>query len=170
MLNLESLTKEELIKRLNLAMDVATAVDGMWFMAVEKENGYDRALEMDIGVWKRYPKVLKKRLIKYYEFKNKGLEAVQELIESDPMLLPMEFEFIKDGKNTMVFKVNKCPALEAMERIGRKKLTCEPVETVYLEGIAKLCDERIEIKAIKLPPRNSKADGCCEWRFTLNDT
>lgn len=168
MLDLESLGKEELIRRLRLAMDVATAVDGMWFLAAEQENGYDKALEMDINVWRRYPAVLKKRLSKYTVLKESGLAAVKEIIENDPMLVPVDFEFICGAKNDLIFKVNKCPALEAMERIGREKLTCEPVETVYLEGLARLCDPRIRVEATKLPPRLSEDDICCEWRFTLN--
>ena len=167
MIDYESLSKEELIRKLKLAMDAATAVDGMWFLEAETENGYDKALEMDINVWRRYPKVLKKRMSNYYEIKNKGLEAVKEFIENDPMLVPIDFELISDNEHSLVFKVHKCPALEAMERIERKKLTCEPVETVYLNAIAKQFDERIELEALKLPPRASENDICCEWRFTL---
>ncbi|MFO7962285.1 MAG: DUF6125 family protein [Desulfobacterales bacterium] len=165
MLNLELLSKRELVRKLKLAMDIATAVDGMWFLAAEEQNGYQRALEMDINVWKRYPKVLKKRISKYYKFNEVGLDAIKGLIEHDPMMVPLEFEFITENINSMIFQVSKCPALEAMERMGRKKLTCEPVETAYLNGIAGICDGRIEVEALKLPPRLSDDEICCQWRF-----
>ena len=134
MLDLESLSKDELIRRLKLAMDVATAVDGMWFLEAETVNGYDKALEMDINVWKRYPKVLKKRMSNYYEFKREGLAAVKEFMENDPMLVPIDFELISDNAYSLVFKVHKCPALEAMERtVGQRKVRTDLPATMGSE-------------------------------------
>ncbi len=39
-----------------------TAIDGLWFMAVEKKYGFDAALELDLQVWKDYGRVLLKRI------------------------------------------------------------------------------------------------------------
>ena len=169
MQDLESLSREELIKKLKLAMEVSTAVDGIWFMSAEEENGFDKALELDIRVWERYPKVLKKRLGKYYELKKEGLEGIREMIELDPMMIPIDFEFTQPDESSLIFKVIKCPALEAMERIGRKNYTCEPVETAFLKNMAKLFDERIQVMALRLPPRKKPNDVCCEWLFTLDE-
>ena len=43
MQKIESMSREELIKKLKLSMEVITAVDGMWFMNVEELVGYDKA-------------------------------------------------------------------------------------------------------------------------------
>jgi hypothetical protein len=168
MQKIESMSREELIKKLKLSMEVITAVDGMWFMNVEELAGYDKALDVDIKVWEHYPRVLERRMKKYYEFEKKGLEGLKEMIEHDPMLIPMDFEFIINDEHSMIFRVHKCPGLEAMERMDRKVFTCEPVETVYLKSFAKICDPRIELEALKLPPRASENDICCEWLFTLD--
>jgi len=32
-------------------------VDGLWFMKVEEQFGFEKALEIDTGVWKILPKI-----------------------------------------------------------------------------------------------------------------
>ncbi len=163
----ESLSKEELINRLKLAMDVATAVDGMWFMNVEKVFGFDKTNEINLKVWEHYPKVLERRMKKYYELKKTGMEGVKEMIQLDPILVPMDFEFVDKDDQNMIFRVNKCPGLEAQERMNRTEFTCEKVEKVYLSAFAEMYDPRIKVKALKVPPRASENDICCEWLFTI---
>jgi hypothetical protein len=170
MKDIGSLSKEELIKRLKLATDVAMAVDGMWFMAVEEADGFDKALELDIKVWERYAEVLLKRIRKYYHLEQTGLEGLKEVFRLDPLWDSVEFEVVEDDGNRLMFQVNRCPALEAMERLERKTYTCEPVETVYFTTMARLYDPRIEVKALKLPPRSSDKDICCQWLFYLSDS
>jgi len=81
-----SLSKEELIKKLNLAMDAAFAIDGMWFLNVEKLLGFEKTNDVNLKVWEHYPKVLHRRMTRYYELKNTGLEGLKEMLELDPML------------------------------------------------------------------------------------
>lgn len=33
------------------------AVDGLWFMMIEKKHGFDEALELDEAVWRVLPKI-----------------------------------------------------------------------------------------------------------------
>ena len=47
----ESLSKEELIKKLNLAMDAALAIDGMWFLNVEELLGFEKTNGVNLKVW-----------------------------------------------------------------------------------------------------------------------
>ena len=45
-----------------LRMGALTAIDGLWFMAVEEKSGFEEALELDLEVWKRYGLVMLKRM------------------------------------------------------------------------------------------------------------
>lgn len=65
--------------------------------------------------------------------------------------------------------VSTCPALEAMERMGREVLTCEPVEGAQLAALADTVDKRIRVKPLKLPPRQSRDEICCCWLLSLED-
>ena len=52
MKRIEDLSREDLIKRLRLASELASAVDGLWFLAAEEAEGFDLhivALDGDAG-------------------------------------------------------------------------------------------------------------------------
>ena len=166
MRDLDSLSREEAIQHLKFLSGLAIAVDGLWFMAVEKAAGYDRALEMDVDVWVGYAKVVVKRIRREFGISGTGLEALKEIIRHDPMWWSMgEVRVIEDSPSRLAFEVIDCPALIAMEKMGREKLTCEPVEGAYLEALAAAVDPGIRVEALKLPPRKSPDEVCCRWAF-----
>jgi len=166
MRNLESLSREEAVKYLKFLSGLAIAVDGLWFMAVEKATGYDKALEMDVDVWVGYAKVVVKRIRRDFRIHGTGLEALKEIISHDPMWWSMgEFKILEDSPGRLVFEVRDCPSLMAMEKMGREKLTCEPVEGAYLQALAAAVDPGIKVQALKLPPRKSPDEICCRWAF-----
>ena len=51
------------------------AIDGLWFMKVEEQYGFDRALEIDNEVWKVMPKI-QARMIKSMLNLNNGPDAL----------------------------------------------------------------------------------------------
>jgi hypothetical protein len=164
---LEDLSKEELIKRVRLSADISLALDGLWFLAAENTNGYDKALEMDIDVWERYVPVAVKRIKKHFDLPSTGLQGIKDIVKYDPLWIGLDMEFLEDAPERLVFQVNRCPALEAMERIGRELLTCQPVEGAYLSKLAETMDPRIKVEPLKLPPRESPDEICCQWLFSL---
>lgn len=164
--NLEDLSKAELIKRVQLNAELAQVVDGLWFIAVEKDSDYDKALDLDIDVWKNYVHVMKKRVQKYFNVTSTGLAAVKDLLEYDPWL---EIEVLEETPERLSIQVVRCPGLEAMEKMGREMLTCDPVEIIYLTELVESIDLRIKVIPIKLPPRLSPDDICCKWLFTLEN-
>ena len=60
----------------------------------------------------------------------------------------VNFEFVDKDDQNMIFRVNKCPGLEAQERMNRTEFTCEKVEKVYLSTYAEMYDPRIKVKAL----------------------
>jgi len=167
MKRIEDLSREELIKRLKLSCELASAVDGLWFLAAEESEGFDKALEMDVRVWERYASLSLKRMRKYFTIDSGGLDALKEIMTIDPLWLHVDYELIEEADGSLVFQANRCPFLEAMERMGREVLTCEPVETAYLTRLAHAVDPRIRVKPLKLPPRKSQDETCCRWLFSL---
>ncbi len=166
---IEALSREDLLKRIMLMADLAMAVDGLWFLAVEKADGFDKALAMDVEVWERYARLSVKRIKKHFPIASDPLEAIKDVISYDPLWYWMDFEFVEDDPRRLVFRVNTCPALEAMERMGREVLTCEPVEGAYLAALAETVDRRIRVKPLKLPPRKSPDEVCCSWMLSLQE-
>ena len=170
MLRIEDLSREELDKKCQLGAELSTAIDGLWFLAVEKAMGFERALEMDIDVWASYATVSVKRIRRYFTLSENGFEALKEVIKYDPIWLSIDFEWQQDTPQQLVFQVNSCPVLEAQERMGRKTLTCMPVETAYLSNLAEAIDPKMWFKPLQVPPRKSPDEICCSWLFSLEET
>ncbi len=165
----EDLSREELEKRALLASELAMVLDGLWFLSVEKAEGFDRALDMDIEVWERYFSIFLKRLKKYYDLKLTGLEGIKEIIKLDPLWDPIDYEMFEESPGELVFQVNNCPALDSMEKMNREKLTCHSIEPLIMEKLAGFVDSRIEVQPLKMPPKKSSDDICCKWLFSLAD-
>ena len=166
MQKLEDLSKEELIKRLRLAVDLAIAVDGLWFLAAEEAQEFESAPAMDVKVWERYAPLSVKRIRKRFNLLSKGLEAIKEVMGYDPFYSPMKFEFNQDGPDRLILQVNSCPGLETQERMGREIMTCEAMEIAYMTKLAETIDPKIQVKPLKLPPRSSPDEICCSWLFS----
>ncbi|MBN2160159.1 MAG: hypothetical protein JW807_12245, partial [Spirochaetes bacterium] len=69
---MEQLNQDELLK---LVKSAITAIDGLWFLELEKEAGFDRAFEIDLAVWKKYGPVMIKRITKMLSISDNGLES-----------------------------------------------------------------------------------------------
>ena len=165
MQNLENFSRVDLIRYIKFLSGLAMAVDGLWFMAAEKATDFDRALEMDVNVWSWYAPLVVKRIRKNFQIKGSGLAALKEIMRHDPMWWSMSVEITEDTPCRLAFEVRDCPALAAMEKMNRKTLTCEPVETAYLEALAKAVAPDIHVQPLKLPPRQSSSEICCSWAF-----
>jgi hypothetical protein len=169
MRDLNTLSREEAINYLKLVSGLALAVDGLWFMAAEKASGYDKALDMDVDVWVGYARVVVKRIRRNFQISGTGIEALKEIIQHDPMWWSMgDVKTTEDSPSRFGFEIIDCPSLIAMEKMGRKRLTCEPVERAYLEAFAAAVDPAIKVQALKLPPRKSSDEVCCRWAFVLD--
>ena len=165
MRDLDNMSREEAIHYLKFLSGLAIAVDGLWFMAVEKVSDFDEALRLDIEVWAGYAPVVVKRIRREFGISGTGLKALKEVISHDPLWWSMDVRIMEDSAGRLAFEVRDCPSLMAQEKMGRETLTCEPVERAYLEAQAEAVDPGIKVEALKLPPRKSPNEVCCRWAF-----
>ena len=62
---LDKLTREQLISLLLDDSKNVIAMDGVWFQAIEKEQGMDSAMHFDEEAWKVYTKAEARRIKKF---------------------------------------------------------------------------------------------------------
>jgi len=62
-------------KKVELIRSALTAIDGLWFLEVEKKHGFDDAFKVDIDVWKRYGGIMINRIKKALSLENNDLES-----------------------------------------------------------------------------------------------
>jgi len=161
--------KEQLKKLLKLSGGLITAMDGLWFLAVEQEFGNQEAIELDKKVWGKYVHVLVKRMRDILGITLDGVKGIKQIIEIDPLFLINDYEISEPSDNSMLLIINKCSVLEAMERAGREKFICEFTTGLYFKNLAREINQKIVVQPLKLPPRESPEDVCCKWLFQLRD-
>jgi len=168
MINPSSRTKSDLLDLLRMSGGFINAMDGLWFLAVEEAYGNAEAAKLDIKVRERYTHVLVKRVKRNLGLSGSGIEMIRQVIEADPSFLINDYEISHLSRDRMFLRVNRCPVLEAMEKSGRKEFMCERTTGFYFRNIARELEAKVTIHAIKLPPRISSDEACCEWLFEAN--
>lgn len=159
---------DNLEKLAELSGRLLTAIDGLWFLAVEKEFGYSDAIKLDQVVWEKYVHILVKTAKRMFPLVKQGLEGLREIIELDPLNLNLTYSITSHSSRGMILTVTRCKVLEAMERMARKEIVCGTTTGLYFRNLAREVDPRIVVEPLKLPPRCGEKD-CCKWRFEMPD-
>jgi hypothetical protein len=69
---------EDLVKWLREAY---FAVDGLWFLTLEERLGLEAALEVDVEVWRRFAKVMARRVVKRLNIDASRVEGIVESLQ-----------------------------------------------------------------------------------------
>jgi predicted ArsR family transcriptional regulator len=142
-----------------------TAVDGLWFMKVEEEYGFDTALDLDDEVWKVMPKIQARKLKSMGNLEG-GLDALRECLLTKLTLDGFEFttEKAEDG-NTLKIILTECPWHNIMIKSKREHLS-EEVGT-------RICNTEYQVWAsefgdtieFELQDQICKGHKCCTLTF-----
>jgi hypothetical protein len=140
-----------------------TAADGLWFMKVEEQYGFDVALEVDAEVWKVLPKI-QARLIKKFLDLKEGPDALLEGLKARLELEGFTFTAEKTSNGFRIL-VTDCPWHNLMIKSGREHLAekvgkkiCSTEYGVWVSELAK--DMTFTLRSQKC----GKSD-CCLLKF-----
>jgi len=97
-----------------------TTVDGLWFMKLEENDGFETALDIDEQVWRIMPKI-QARMLKNMSGLNQGLDALAECLSTKLSIEEYVFdvEKNKDNRGFSIF-IRQCPWYKMMEKAGRE--------------------------------------------------
>ena len=149
-----------------LRLGALTAIDRLWFIAVESRHGFDDALELDLEVWKQYGVVILKRIFRMLEI---------ELEENEPPdMATMNYVMEKiceiDGTickgdllspHEIRFRVDRCSWWDNLNRSGREDIIpCEFIDNTIFRHWLEAIDPSISFEITHALPRG---DDHCEW-------
>jgi len=161
------LSKEELLKLIDVYAKNWLAHDGCWFLAAEEKYDLETAIELDKGSWERFAAIEAQRIMKAFEIPpNGGLKSLERALgyRLYATLNRQQVQWIDD--QTMVFRMITCRVQDARRRKGLADFPCKPVGTVEFSTFAKTVDPRIQTRCIGCPP-DPVTDYCCAWEFRL---
>lgn len=166
-MSFEDLSRDELIKLLDVYAKNWLAHDGCWFLAAEEKLGMETAVELDTRSWERFSPIEARRIMQAFGIEaDGGLPALERALKYRLYagVNVQEAEWIDD--HTLRFRMVECRVQQARQRKGLAPFACKPVGLVEYAGFAHTIDPRIQTTPVHAPP--DPISNCfCEWEFTL---
>jgi len=146
----------------------AYTLDGLWFTLVEEKFGLEKALEIDIEVWRRLSEAQARRVLKYFHITEEHpVPKLMKVIQLDPLLYVFEPQVVEMTEKKAVLRMTNCPPQKARIRDGRGEFPCKPVGINMLNAYIRVIDPRIEMTHAICPPDLHPDHFWCEWHFEM---
>ena len=175
-LRFEDFSKEALIGLLKSYQIAFVGYMGMWNTVNRQRMSLEEAFRLDADVYEKW--VSKFALPLMTQAMNiKGNDVVTMLkyfqVAMDGAREGLyEFDYDVKNNNHVVLTFTKCPSLFYFERKGNEKDIdglCGPggvEERAFIE-LCRFFNPDMKCHALKLPPRKSENDTCCQWEFKV---
>jgi hypothetical protein len=105
------------------------AVDGLWFVTVEEEHGFDHALELDRRVWSVTAKIQAR---KARDLTGSKTNTPEDLARCFTLKLAADGHIfrVETHPTEVRFLVTQCPWLELLRKSGRQHLAARISQTI----------------------------------------
>jgi hypothetical protein len=165
---LKTFSQEMLINLLEDQAKNWLAHDGLWFQAVEKQYGLEKAIELDTEAWIRFTQIEAKRIMKRFDIQPQGgIMALKKALKFRLYARINEQSLVEIDQNTLRFEMNDCRVQSARERKGLEDFPCKSVGIAEYTYFAHTIDNRIRTRVICCPPDPHPEEYYCAWQFTF---
>ena len=166
----EQMSREELLGWLQDAAKLWLAHDGLWFQAVEKADGLDKAIAHDTTAWSRFSPIEARRIMSRLGLEpGGGIDALVACLQHRLYSLLNEQELLEKSETRCVFRMKKCRVQEARKRNGLPDFPCKSVGIVEFSTFAATIDPRLKCRCLACPPDDHPDNWYCSWEFTLEE-
>jgi len=166
----EDLSKEQLLKIIDVYAKAWQAMDGAYFLALEKKYGIDVAIEMDKEAWKTFSPIEANRIMKEFDIQpNGGLKALEKALGLRVYASLNKQSTEWKDERTLLFTMNECRVQVARNRKGLPDFPCRQVGEIEYSYFAETIDPRIKTQCIFCPPGEHPRDAFCRWEFVLEE-
>jgi len=166
---IKDMSKDELLKLLEVYAKNWLAHDGSWFLSAEETHGMETAMDLDAKAWEKFAVIEAKRIKREFNLpENGGLKSLERALNLRlyAAINEQKTEWIDD--KTLLFKMIKCRVQDARNRKGLPLFPCKSVGIIEFSNFAKTIDARIKTEVVSCPPDEVK-DFYCGWKFTLEE-
>jgi hypothetical protein len=168
-IELTQMSREELIRLLDVYAKNWLAHDGSWFLAAEERMGMEGAMDLDRESWRRFSPAEARRIMEAFGIPpGGGLQALAKALSYRlyAMVNRQDAVWTRDG--ALEFRMVECRVQAARRRKGLPDFPCKSVGIVEYAEFARAIDPRIRTECLACPP-DAAGDGYCVWRFTLQE-
>jgi len=162
------MSREQLLKALEMFAKSWLAHDGCWFLAAEERYGPQAAIALDAGSWARFAAAEARRILTTFDLPPQGgLEALEQALalRMYAVINAQRSEWSADRK-TLRFFMDVCRVQETRRRKGLPDFPCKSVGLVEFETFARTVDPRLRTRCLHCPPEAPEGKYCA-WEFTV---
>lgn len=164
---LKSMSKDDLIRLIQIYSKNWLAIDGSWFQAVEKSRGMDEAMLRDAEAWKVFTVAEARRIKKFLNLPEQaGLDGLAKAL-SLRFYANINTAEITVDENVLIYKNIECFVQMARKRKNMEYHPCKSVGIIEYSEFAKVIDSRISCECLSCYPDINDSTCCCSWKFTL---
>lgn len=165
---LRDLTEAQLIELARAQSVSWLANDGLWFQAVEAQDGMNDAKRINDTCWVRYSPYEASRIKAILGLPAQpGLEGLKAALAFRTYGLINRQSIHEEGPGSFVFQMNECRVQVARKRQGLPDYPCHSVGNVEYPSFARAIDRRISTQCLGCPPDVHPENWYCAWRFSL---
>lgn len=144
--------------------------DGVWFQAVEFDNGMNDAKRCNDSCWAQFSPYEAFAVKKFLKLDDRsGLDGLKKALNFRMYSLINEQSIVDEGPQSFVFQMNDCRVQSARKRKKLDDYPCKSAGLVEYEYFAKAFDKRIETECMGCPPDGHPEEWFCAWRFSLKN-
>lgn len=163
----EEMSREDLLRALEMFAKNWLAHDGCWFLAAEEKLGLDAAMALDACAWQQFAAVEARRILETFGIApGGGLPALEKALalRMYSLVNTQHIEWLEPRRLRFVMDV--CRVQETRRRKGLADFPCRDVGLVEFATFAKTVDPRIRTACVHCPP-DAPPGAFCAWEFTL---
>jgi hypothetical protein len=166
---IESIPKEKLADFVLMHLRDMWAVDGLYYMGIEKKFGTDAATEIDRFVWEIMGKIEARRIKELFDMKGSDIRSMMKALQYSGWALDLEDKEIEIEKDKAILRNVKCRVQNTRIQKGLGEFGCKPVRWGFLKAFAKEFNKDIKVNCNICPPDEHPEDLWCEWEFYLKE-
>lgn len=164
----ERMSRDELLRALEMFAKNWLAHDGCWFLAAEERFDMQTAIDLDTASWRRFAAAEARRIMATFDIPpGGGLPALERALglRLYAVINSQRTEWSEDRRR-LRFIMDLCRVQEARRRKGFPDFPCKSVGTVEFETFAATLDPRIRTICLHCPPDDAESP-YCGWEFAL---
>jgi hypothetical protein len=166
---IEKLSKEDLLKLVEIYAKNWLAMDGVWFQSVERKFGMAEAVEHDENAWRGFTVIEANRIKQFLNLpENSGIDGLRRALAFRMYATINEDEIIVED-NVLIYRTLDCRVQTARKRKGMEFHPCKSGGIIEYTYFAKTIDSRFDCEAISCYPDVTDNTLSCAWKFTLRD-
>jgi hypothetical protein len=171
-LKYEDLSKEALVKLVNTFGGAFIAITGFWWSVIENKFGPEVASAAHNEIWEKwFPQWIVPHLSKALNITGDNVETLFKIwqLVPDGTMGYLDINWDVKDPNHGIMTITRCPGLSFYERKQPERIdsVCHDAEIKCNNAYAKLVNPNMKATPLKLPPRSSKDEICCQWEIKV---